>query len=87
MSTRSTAYGFGDSCLSAIRALPAGISVMSRAGSDSGISATPRLSVSAVAISSSADLMRVSQLAAALQPSSISSTSGALDRVAPAIGL
>ena len=57
---------------------PAGMTVMSRAGSDSGTSATPRRSVSALAISSSAALIRVSQLAAALQPSSSRITSGAV---------
>src|SRR3954465_2831463 len=51
---------------------------MSRAGSDSGTSATPRRSLSALAISSSAALTLVSQLAAALQPSSSRITSGAL---------
>ena len=76
VSTRSTAYGFGASWRSATRAVPAGISVMSRAGSDNGTSATARRSLSAFAINSSAVLMRTSQLAAALQPSSINSTSG-----------
>ena len=51
--------------------------VMSRAGSDSGTSATPRRSLSALAINSSAALIRASQLDAALQPSSSRITSGA----------
>ena len=59
---------------------------MSRAGSDSGTSATPRRSLSALAISSSAALIRVSQLAAALQPSSSRITSGALLPPTPVCG-
>src|SRR6516164_10317439 len=56
--------------------------VMSRVGSDSGIKATPRLSLSALAINSSAALTLASQLLAALQPSSIRIASGALDPAA-----
>jgi hypothetical protein len=86
VSTRSTEYGFGASWRSATRAVPAGISVMSRAGSDSGTSATPRRSLSALAISSSAALIRASQLEAALQPSSSRITSGCLPAATPVCG-
>ena len=59
---------------------------MSRAVSESGTSATPRRSLSALAISSSAALTRVSQLAAALQPSSSRITNGALLPPTPVCG-
>jgi uncharacterized protein (DUF58 family) len=78
--------GFGEIWRSATRAVPAGISVMSRAVSDNGTSATPRRSLSALAINSSAALTRVSQLAAALQPSSSRITSGALLPPTPVCG-
>jgi hypothetical protein len=72
---------------SATRALPPGMIVMSRAGSDNGTSATPRRSLSAFAISSSAALILASQLEAALQPSSSRITSGArLPPAAPVCG-
>ena len=77
-SARSTACGFGLICLIRTRAA-AGVSrEMSRAGSESGIRATPRLSASARAIRSSAVRMRASQVPAAGKPSSIRSASGAL---------
>ena len=78
MSARSTACGFGLICLSRTRAAAGVSNEMSRLGSDSGISATPRLSASARAIRSSAVRMRASQVPAAGKPSSISSASGAL---------
>ena len=59
---------------------------MSRAGSDSGTSATPRRSLSAFAINSSAALILMSQLEAALQPSSSRITSGALEPARPVCG-
>ncbi len=60
--------------------------VMSRAGSENGTSATPRRSESALAISSSAALMRESQLDAALQPSSNRIIRGALLPARPVCG-
>src|SRR5579872_6074118 len=59
---------------------------MSRAGSESGMSAMPRRSLSAFAINSSAALTRASQLEAALQPSSMTIASGAREVVAPTGG-
>ena len=50
-SARSTACGFGLICLSRTRAAAGVSNEMSRLGSDSGMSATPRLSASARAIS------------------------------------
>jgi hypothetical protein len=64
-------------CLSRTRAAPAVSNEMSRLGSDIGITATARLSVSARAIRSSAMRMRASQVPAATNPSSISSASEA----------
>ena len=60
--------------------------VMSRVGSDSGTSATPRRSLSAFAINSSAALTLMSQLAAALQPSSSRITSGVRPPATPVFG-
>ena len=68
----------GASCRSATRAAPAGMIVMSRAGSENGTSAMPRRSASALAINSSAALTRESQFDAALQPSSNRIINGAL---------
>src|SRR3982074_3706081 len=59
---------------------------MSRAGSDSGTRATPRRSLSAFAINSSAALIRASQLESALHPSSSRITSGALEPASPVCG-
>ena len=56
--------------------------VMSRVGSDSGMRATPRRSLSALAINSSAAFTLASQLEAALQPSSSRIASGARDPAA-----
>ena len=72
---------------SATRAAPAGMLVMSRAGSESGTSAMPRRLLSALAISSSAALTLVSQLEAALQPSSSRINSGVLPPASPVCGL
>ena len=60
--------------------------VMSRVGSDKGTSATPRRSLSAFAISSSAALILMSQLEAELQPSSSRITSGAREPARPVCG-
>ena len=76
-SLRSSVCGFGLSCLTCTRAAPAVCREISRAVSDSGSTATPRLSASARAISSSAVRSRSSQAAAAAQPSSIKIKSGA----------
>ena len=78
MSRRSTAWGFGLSCLTRTRAAAGVSNEMSRVGSDIGISATPRWSASARAMRSSAVRMRASQVPAAGKPSSISKASGAL---------
>ena len=75
-SLRSIVWGCGLSCLTCTRAAPATAKEISRAGSDSGKTATPRSSASARAINSSAVRSRASQLAAAAQPSSIMSSSG-----------
>ena len=83
---RSTEYGFGANWRSATRAVPAGIRVMSCAGSDNGTRATPRRSLSACVINSSAALIRISQLAAALQPSSSRITSGLVLAPTPVCG-
>ncbi len=77
-SARSTACGLGLICLTRTRAAAGVSKEMSRVGSDSGMSATPRLFASARAIRSSAVRMRASQVAAAGKPSSIRSASGAL---------
>ncbi len=76
-SVRTSVWGFGFICRSRTRAAPGVSSVMSREGSESGITATPRLSTSARAIRSSAVRRRASQVAAAAQPSSIRSAIGA----------
>ena len=74
-SARSTAWGFGFICFIRTRAAAGVSNEMSRVGSDSGMSATPRLSASARAIRSSAVRMRASQVPAAGKPSSIRSAS------------
>ncbi len=74
---RSTLNGFGFNCFSCTRAALAVIMEMSRSLSDSGRSATPRLSASARATISSAVRRRSSQDAAAGQPSSIMTSNGA----------
>ncbi|MGY4443681.1 hypothetical protein ACVW04_006500 [Bradyrhizobium sp. LM2.3] len=60
--------------------------MISRFGSDSGASAIARRSFSALAISSSAALIRMSQFDAALQPSSNMIISGALLAAMPVCG-
>ncbi len=77
-SARSTVWGLGRSWRSRTRAAPGVSSEMSRTVSESGASATARLSCSARAMRSSAVRRRESQVAAADQPSSIRSASGRL---------